>query len=60
MIIVRKLLQFLVLISGGGRPFVHGDCELESVKKLHEKFPEWQPNAIIDVGANHGCWTIYS
>ena len=60
MIIVRRLLQFLVLISGGGGPFVHGDCELESVKKLHEKFPEWQPNAIIDVGANHGCWTIYA
>ena len=60
MIIVKRVLQFIIVISGCGGLFVHGDCELESVRKLHEKFPEWQPNAVIDVGANHGCWTIYA
>jgi FkbM family methyltransferase len=35
----------------------HADCELESIRQLHEVDKQWTPNAIIDVGANVGCWT---
>lgn len=37
---------------------VNADCELESVRLLHETDPAWVPNAILDIGANVGCWTI--
>lgn len=36
---------------------VNADCELESLRQLNEVLPDYKPNAIIDVGANVGCWT---
>ena len=42
------------LLSGSA---CNADCELESIRHLHTEDPQWIPNAIVDVGANVGCWT---
>ena len=48
---------FILLLISSYAPLCHADCELESLRQLHDLDPEWVPNAIIDVGANVGCWT---
>lgn len=48
----------LLFLSSTAVVFVNADCELESVRLIHESDPKWEPNAILDVGANVGCWTI--
>lgn len=58
MAVAMHLSWLLCLVAGVLlSPGVSADCELETVKALHNASPEWQPNAIIDVGANVGCWT---
>eukprot|EP00523_Entomoneis_sp_CCMP467_P010825 CAMPEP_0168726736 /NCGR_PEP_ID=MMETSP0724-20121128/4820_1 /TAXON_ID=265536 /ORGANISM="Amphiprora sp., Strain CCMP467" /LENGTH=326 /DNA_ID=CAMNT_0008773555 /DNA_START=3495 /DNA_END=4475 /DNA_ORIENTATION=- len=39
---------------------VQADCEIAVLERLKEHYPTWQPQAVIDVGANVGCWTIRS
>ena len=46
------------LCNNSNNCFVNADCELESVRLLHEADPAWTPNAILDIVANVGCWTI--
>lgn len=32
-------------------------CLSGIIENLKESYPEWQPNAIIDIGANQGAWS---
>ncbi|KAL3772644.1 hypothetical protein ACHAWO_013189 [Cyclotella atomus] len=54
---MRFIASFLVLLVGALYQVCNADCELESIRQLHEADTTWVPNAIIDVGANVGCWT---
>lgn len=49
----------LLMVALGGLPLpVHADNELAVMERLKQQYPTWQPNAVVDIGANHGGWTV--
>ena len=51
-IITVVLLVWAIAIKN-----VRADNEVAVIKSLSEKYPDFSPHAIIDVGANKGGWT---
>ena len=56
----RCFLLVVLTISASLVPSAHADHEVQVLKRLRAEYTDWQPNAIVDVGANAGLWTRHA
>ena len=58
---MRRSLAKLLLLLVSAATLVQetfADGEVTVLTRLKEVYPEWSPNAALDVGANVGAWTV--